>query len=68
MVQNKILLDRLEALHIQLAEKDRNAVGMSWGSTVSDSHGDNGLQNVINYLRRSKEIVSIFCVNTSFCP
>ncbi|GAV64888.1 TPR_MLP1_2 domain-containing protein, partial [Cephalotus follicularis] len=53
--QNKILHSRLEALHIQLAEKDRNAAGISSGSTIPE-HGDSGLQNVINYLRRSKEI------------
>ncbi|OAY26505.1 nuclear-pore anchor [Manihot esculenta] len=54
--QNKILHTRLEALHIQLAEKDRNYVGVSSGSTVPDSEGDSAMQNVINYLRRSKEI------------
>ncbi|XP_030471618.2 nuclear-pore anchor isoform X1 [Syzygium oleosum] len=47
--QNKILHDRLGALHIQLAERDRTSAGIS----VDD---DAGLQNVINYLRRSKEI------------
>ncbi|KAK1578573.1 hypothetical protein Q3G72_031364 [Acer saccharum] len=52
--QNKILHSRLEALHIQLAEKDRNFVGTPSGST--DPLGDSGLQSVINYLRRSKEI------------
>ncbi|KAL5746674.1 hypothetical protein ACOSP7_027820 [Xanthoceras sorbifolium] len=52
--QNKILHSRLEALHIQLAEKDRNSVGIPSGST--DPVGDSGLQSVINYLRRSKEI------------
>ncbi|XP_062158169.1 nuclear-pore anchor isoform X2 [Alnus glutinosa] len=54
--QNKILHDRLEALHIQLAEKDRNSVGISSGSTGADKPADVGLQNVLNYLRRSKEI------------
>ncbi|TXG71410.1 hypothetical protein EZV62_006345 [Acer yangbiense] len=52
---NKILHSRLEALHIQLAEKDRNFVGTPSGST--DPLGDSGLQSVINYLRRSKEIL-----------
>ncbi|KAK3218786.1 hypothetical protein Dsin_012756 [Dipteronia sinensis] len=52
--QNKILHSRLEALHIQLAEKDRNFVGIPSGST--DPLGDSGLQSVISYLRRSKEI------------
>ncbi|KAK8623172.1 hypothetical protein V6N13_118063 [Hibiscus sabdariffa] len=46
--QNKILHSRIEAMHIQLAEKDRGS--------FSDSHGDSSLQNVINYLRRTKEI------------
>ncbi|KAM3731717.1 hypothetical protein ACB098_11G003200 [Castanea mollissima] len=54
--QNKILHSRLEALHIQLAEKDRHSVGMPSGSTGTDTLGDSGLQNVVNYLRRSKEI------------
>ncbi|GLU08559.1 hypothetical protein SLE2022_254650 [Rubroshorea leprosula] len=54
--QNKILHSRLEALHIQLAEKDRGSAGISSGSTVSDPLADSGLQNVISYLRRSKEI------------
>lgn len=52
--QNKILLDRLESLHIKLAEKDRVSSGVSAGSTVAES--DDGLMNVVNYLRRSKEI------------
>ncbi|GMJ10521.1 TRANSLOCATED PROMOTER REGION, nuclear pore anchor [Hibiscus trionum] len=46
--QNKILHSRIEAMHIQLAERDRGS--------IPDSHGDSGLQNVINYLRRTKEI------------
>ncbi|XP_048326058.2 nuclear-pore anchor isoform X2 [Ziziphus jujuba] len=54
--QNKILHSRLEAIHIQLAEKDRCSSGPSSGSTDPDTPGDAGLQNVINYLRRSKEI------------
>lgn len=54
--QNKILHSRLEALHIQLAEKDRHSVGIPSGSTGTDTLGDAGLQNVVNYLRRSKEI------------
>ncbi|XP_015078982.1 nuclear-pore anchor isoform X1 [Solanum pennellii] len=52
--QNKILLDRLEGLYIKLAEKDRVSSGVSAGSTVAE--GDDGLMNVVNYLRRSKEI------------
>ncbi|XP_044468309.1 nuclear-pore anchor isoform X3 [Mangifera indica] len=54
--QNKILHSRLEALHIQLAEKDRSSAGISSGSTGTDPLGDSGLQNVVSYLRRSKEI------------
>ncbi|KAJ4836929.1 hypothetical protein Tsubulata_022036 [Turnera subulata] len=53
--QNKILHSRLEALHIQLAERDRQSAGIS-GSTTLGGDGDAGLQNVVNYLRRSKEI------------
>ncbi|KAI3414928.1 TPR_MLP1_2 domain-containing protein [Psidium guajava] len=47
--QNKILHDRLGALHIQLAERERTSAGIS-------ADDDAGLQSVINYLRRSKEI------------
>ncbi|KAJ1400489.1 Nucleoprotein TPR/MLP1 [Sesbania bispinosa] len=54
--QNKILHSQLEALHIQWAEKERNAAGILPGSGSADTFGDAGLQNVINYLRRSKEI------------
>lgn len=45
-------------MHIQWAEKERNAAGISPGSG-GNTFGD-GLQNVINYLRRSKEIVNSF--------
>ncbi|ESW21145.1 hypothetical protein PHAVU_005G045700 [Phaseolus vulgaris] len=54
--QNKILHSQLEAFHIRWAEKERNAAGISSGSSTADAFGDGGLQNVINYLRRSKEI------------
>ncbi|CAN6689128.1 unnamed protein product [Malus baccata var. baccata] len=53
--QNKILHSQLEALHIQMTERDRGSVGTS-ASTASDTSGDAGLQNVISYLRRTKEI------------
>ncbi|KAK6926183.1 Nucleoprotein TPR/MLP1 [Dillenia turbinata] len=53
--QNKILHSRLEALHIKLAEKD-SGFAISLGSTDQNSQDDVGLQNVINFLRRSKEI------------
>ncbi|KAE9621513.1 putative nucleoprotein TPR/MLP1 [Lupinus albus] len=54
--QNKILHSQLEALHIRWAEKERNYAGVSSGSSSADLLGDASLQNVINYLRRSKEI------------
>ena len=50
VLQNKILHSRLEALHIQLAEKDRHSAGMPSGSTGTDTLGDSGLQNIVNYL------------------
>lgn len=49
--QNKILHDQLEALHIKLAEKSQGSVAESSGNV-----DDGGLQNVVKYLRRSKEI------------
>ncbi|CAH1431370.1 unnamed protein product [Lactuca virosa] len=48
--QNKILHDQLEALHIKGAEKSLG------GAQSSDTFDDAGLQNVVKYLRRSKEI------------
>ncbi|KAM5586916.1 nuclear-pore anchor [Rosa sericea] len=54
--QNKILHSQLEAVHIQLAERDRGSFGTTSGSTGADTSGDAGLQNVISYLRRTKEI------------
>ena len=65
--QNKILHSRLEALHIQLAEKDRLSSGLSSGTAGSDSSGDAGFQNVINYLRRSREIVSFLAYGCVSC-
>lgn len=56
-MQNKILHNQLEALHIRLAEKERNIAGLS--SQRIDSHGEDDLHSVIGYLHRSKEIVSI---------
>ncbi|KAF0932600.1 hypothetical protein E2562_010474 [Oryza meyeriana var. granulata] len=52
--QNKILHNQLEALHIRLAEKERNIAGLS--SQRIDSRGEDDLHSVIGYLRRSKEI------------
>ncbi|CAM8980267.1 unnamed protein product [Rhodiola kirilowii] len=54
--QNKILHSRLESLHIQLAERDRNSSKTAAQNSDSDTLGDSGLQSVVNYLRRSKEI------------
>ncbi|XP_059661908.1 nuclear-pore anchor isoform X2 [Cornus florida] len=54
--QNKILHSRLEALHIKLAEKERDSAGISSRSTTQNAVDDAGLQDVVNYLRRSKEI------------
>ncbi|XP_077232792.1 nuclear pore anchor [Tasmannia lanceolata] len=54
--QNKILHTRLEALHIKLAEKDRISAGLSSVSMSPGPQGGDDIQNVINYLRRSKEI------------
>ncbi|KAK6154564.1 hypothetical protein DH2020_008812 [Rehmannia glutinosa] len=50
---NKILHSRLEAFHIKLAEKERGVASGSGSQILAD---DDGLQNVVNYLRRSKEI------------
>ncbi|GFP92237.1 nuclear-pore anchor [Phtheirospermum japonicum] len=50
---NKILHNRLEALHIKIAEKER---GIAFGSGSQSLADDDGLQSVVNYLRRSKEI------------
>ncbi|KAM3225022.1 hypothetical protein ACQJBY_058018 [Aegilops geniculata] len=52
--QNKILHNRLEALHIRLAEQERGIAGLS--SQRTDSHGEDDLHGVVSYLRRSKEI------------
>ncbi|KAL6196869.1 hypothetical protein ACLB2K_032482 [Fragaria x ananassa] len=54
--QNKVLHSQLEAVHIQLAERDRGSFGTTSGSTGADTSGDAGLQTVISYLRRTKEI------------
>ncbi|KAJ6801355.1 nuclear-pore anchor [Iris pallida] len=52
--QNKMLHNRLESLHVRLAEKEHSSSAVSAQSLHSQA--DNDLQNVINYLRRSKEI------------
>ncbi|CAD6249540.1 unnamed protein product [Miscanthus lutarioriparius] len=53
--QNRILHNQLEALHIRLAEKERNIAGLS-SHRNDNSHAEDDLQSVISYLRRSKEI------------
>ncbi|XP_057795095.1 nuclear-pore anchor [Salvia miltiorrhiza] len=50
---NKILHSRLEAMHIKLAENEK---GTASGSSSKNLGDDDGFQNVVNYLRRSKEI------------
>ncbi|KAF7822471.1 nuclear-pore anchor [Senna tora] len=57
--QNKILHCKLEALHIQLAEKERDSAGILSHSSSADTISDANLQNVINYLRNSKETAEI---------
>ena len=63
-VQNRILHNQLEALHIRLAEKERSIAGLP--SQRTDSHGEDDLHSVISYLRRSKEIVSIIISGVPF--
>ncbi|CAI9760212.1 unnamed protein product [Fraxinus pennsylvanica] len=50
---NKMLHIRIEALLIKLAEKDRRVAS---GSTSQTLGNEDGLQDVVSYLRRSKEI------------
>lgn len=47
-------------MHIKLAESVRSSSAVSLGTTSSDPQGDDDLQKVIGYLRRSKEIVSSY--------
>lgn len=44
-------------MHLRSAEKDSRSGNLSSGSTDSDQLGDSGLQSVVNYLRKTKEIV-----------
>ncbi|CAN0901754.1 Nuclear-pore anchor [Linum grandiflorum] len=53
--QNKYLHNRLEALHIQMAERDRSSAGMSSRNGVGSSD-DGGLEKVVSYLRRTNEM------------
>jgi nucleoprotein TPR len=56
--QNQLLLDRLEGVHIVAAETERKAAGiLSDSGQFSEVVGESDLQNVIRYLRRSKETV-----------
>jgi len=55
--QNKLLHSRLEAKHLNSAEKNSRSGTISSGSTDSDHLEDSGLQRVVHYLRRTKEIV-----------
>uniref|UniRef100_A0A165YAK9 Uncharacterized protein n=1 Tax=Daucus carota subsp. sativus TaxID=79200 RepID=A0A165YAK9_DAUCS len=55
--QNVILHSRLEALHIKFSERERGLAGNSSSNVDQDFSGDAGLQNVVKYLRRSKEIL-----------
>ena len=63
--QNRIMHNRLEALHVRLAEQERGIAGLS--SQRTDSHGEDDLHSVVSYLRRSKEIVSTDFVLHYFC-
>ncbi|KAL9236694.1 hypothetical protein vseg_011330 [Gypsophila vaccaria] len=54
--QNKILHSQLEALHIKLAEKESGMAGSGPANTSDDSQNEAGLQRVVSYLRRSREI------------
>ncbi|GMH10574.1 hypothetical protein Nepgr_012415 [Nepenthes gracilis] len=54
--QNKILHDQLESIYIKLAEKDRSSAGLCSTSIHPGTETDAGMQSVIRYLRRSKEI------------
>ncbi len=58
ILQNQLLLDRLEGVHIVAAETERKAAGiLSDSGQSSEVVGESDLQNVIRYLRRSKETV-----------
>ncbi|KAL2330957.1 hypothetical protein Fmac_018538 [Flemingia macrophylla] len=54
--QNKILHSQLEAFHIQWAEKERNAAGISSGTSSGDAFGDgSGLQKTeVSLLKQEK--------------
>lgn len=54
--QNRILHCQLESMHMKLAGKDGDAVGVASAGASVDSQTDDGLNSVVSYLRRSKEI------------
>ncbi|XP_022969371.1 nuclear-pore anchor isoform X2 [Cucurbita maxima] len=56
--QNKILHAKLEAFHIRLAEKDQKLAGVS-SELNTEMVGDSGMQSVVSYLRRTKEIAEV---------
>lgn len=47
-------------MHVKLAETEHVSSSTGLRSGASDTQGESDLQNVINYLRRSKEIVCVF--------
>ncbi|CAN6457286.1 unnamed protein product [Victoria cruziana] len=53
--QNNILLNRLGAVNVQIAE-ERTLSALSAEGSASETKAEGDLQTVINYLRRSKEI------------
>ncbi|XP_038887700.1 nuclear-pore anchor isoform X2 [Benincasa hispida] len=57
--QNKILHAQLEAFHIRLVEKDQKLAGVSSESNTTEMVGDAGIQSVVSYLRRTKEIAEV---------
>ncbi|KAE8646121.1 nuclear-pore anchor isoform X2 [Cucumis sativus] len=57
--QNKILHAQLEAFHIRLVEKDQKLAGVPSESNTTEIVGDAGIQSVVSYLRRTKEIAEV---------
>ncbi|KAJ7568538.1 hypothetical protein O6H91_01G036800 [Diphasiastrum complanatum] len=53
--QNQLLLNRLEAKHIQLAEKELTSSTEVSKEKLHDTQEEADLQNIIKYLRRAKE-------------
>lgn len=61
-LQNNILLNRLGAVNVQIAE-ERTLSALSAEGSASETKAEGDLQTVINYLRRSKEIVRIIVLS-----